>query len=241
MKPKIAILASGSGTTAEAVIRASAGGRVNYDVVLVIVSREDAGIFERVERLNAELGLNIPAILINHQAHPAEGGEVVPRGLQTDPEQEAIRQAIESAGVDVVALMGYMKKIGPRLVERYGWQDEYTSPFQAMMLNTHPGLLPETKALFGLGIQSYVLDNKLPYGGQSLHVVAEEYDACPVVSEHRVKVEPGDTAESLFERVQKTEKEFLPGDIEQFIINRREYLSHNPSEHGYLNEHSSGR
>lgn len=225
MKPKIAILASGSGTTAEAVIRASAEGEVNYDISLVIVSRQDAGIFERIKNLNHEYGLFIEAKLINHQTHPAVDGETIERGTQTKAEESAILKTLEKSQLDLVALMGYMKKIGPNLVYRFGWRDEYKSPYQAMMLNTHPGLLPETKALYGANIQKYVLENHLPYGGQTLHVVAEEYDDGPTIDEHKVAVIEGDTTGSLFDRVQKTEKEFLPGDIERFIINRQKYLS----------------
>ena len=225
MKPKIAILASGSGTTAEAVIKASAQDEVNFDVVLVIVSRKDAGIFDRVKRLNNEFGLHIETKLINHETHPAAADEQIGRGLQTQAEEAEIQQALEEAQVDLVALMGYMKKIGRNLVQRFGWREEYQSPFEAMMVNTHPGLLPETKALFGANIQQYVLDNHLPYGGQTLHIVGEEYDDGPVVAEHKVEVIDGDTVDSLFERVQKAEKQFLPGDIDQFIINRQKYLT----------------
>lgn len=225
MKPRIAILASGSGTTAEAVIRASAQGEVNFDIALVIVSRKDAGIFDRVDRLNNEFGLGIITKLINHETHPAAVDEVVGRGLQTKAEEAAILKTLEDSAVTLVALMGYMKKIGPTLVQRFGWREEYDSPFQAMMVNTHPGLLPETKALFGANIQQYVLDNHLPHGGQTLHIVGEEYDDGPVVAEHKVEVIDGDSVGSLFERVQKAEKQFLPGDIEQFIINRQKYLT----------------
>ena len=162
--------------------------------------------------------------LVNHETHPAAANEEVGRGLQTKAEETEIQKTLEDAGVDLISLMGYMKKIGPNLVHRFGWKEEYESPFQAMMVNTHPGLLPDTKALFGANIQQYVLDNHLPYGGQTLHIVGEEYDDGPVVAEHKVEVIGGDTADSLFERVQKAEKQFLPGDIEQFIIDRQKYL-----------------
>jgi phosphoribosylglycinamide formyltransferase-1 len=99
--------------------------------------------------------------------------------------------------------------------------------YQGMMLNTHPGLLPDTKSLYGLNIQSYVLDQGLPYGGQTLHLVSEDYDDGPIIAEHRVPVEPGDTPESLFDRVQATEKQNLPFDIEAFVTARQAYLKAN--------------
>jgi len=223
MNPRIAVLASGGGTTVEAFIRASQKGYINVDVGLVIVSRKDAGIFKRIEDLNAEYGVHIDCILINHKTHPADPTEHVAKGAQTAGEEAAILAALLGGSFDLVANMGYMKLIGPNIVQSFGWLPEYTSVFQARLVNTHPGLLPDTKAMYGLAIQEYVLEHGLPYGGQTLHAVSEEYDAGPIIAEHKVPVEPGDTPAKLFERVQAVEKKFLPGDIEDFIKSRQAY------------------
>jgi phosphoribosylglycinamide formyltransferase-1 len=225
MNPRLAILASGGGTTAEAFIRAGQKGEINADVGLVIASRKEAGVFQRIDDLNAEYGLHIDCILINHKTHPAALSENVEPGGQTAGEEAAILAALLGGHFDLVALMGYMKRVGPHLIQAFGWLSEYTSVFQARMVNTHPGLLPDTKAFYGRQIQQYVLDHHLPYGGQTLHAVSEEYDDGPVIAEHKVPVEPGDTADSLFERVQAVEKKYLPGDIEDFIKARQAYLA----------------
>jgi phosphoribosylglycinamide formyltransferase-1 len=223
MKPRIAVLASGGGTTVEAFIRADQRGEINVDVGLVIASRKQAGVFDRIAALNREFGLDVRCILINHLTHPASIGEDVGRGAQTAAEEAAIIAALLSEPFELIALMGYMKKIGSDLIETFGWLPSYKSAFQAKMVNTHPGLLPDTKGMYGEQIQQYVLDHKLPYGGQTLHAVSDEYDAGPIIAEHKVPVEPGDTAESLFARVQAVEKQNLPKDIEDFIKARQAY------------------
>jgi phosphoribosylglycinamide formyltransferase-1 len=223
MRPRIAILASGGGTTAEAFIRAGQRGQINVDVGLVICSRKSAGIFQRIADLNAEFGLSIDCLLINDKTHPAAHTEHVGRGNQTEGEELAILTALLSGSFDLVALMGYMKRVGPHLIEAFGWLPEYTSIFQAKMVNTHPGLLPDTKAYYGENIQKYVLEHHLPYGGQTFHVVGQEYDDGPIIAEHKVPVESGDTAETLFARVQDAEKKYLPTDIEDFINARMAY------------------
>jgi phosphoribosylglycinamide formyltransferase-1 len=228
MKPRIAILASGGGTTAEAFIRACQNGDISCEVGLVISSRQDAGIIQRVKDLNAEFGLKMECTVINSKTHPAAEGEDVRRGKQTEAEEAAILKALADGNFDLIAQMGYMKHTGGRIVHAFGWRPEYKSIYQAMMVNTHPGLLPQTEGLHGDQIQQYVLDNGLPNGGQTLHVVANGYDDGPVIAEHEVPVEPQDTAASLFERVQKVEKQFLPGDIEAFIQAREAYNK----EHG---------
>ncbi len=223
MKPRVAILASGGGTTAEAFIRATQRGETTCEVELVIVSRRDAGIFQRIEALNAEFGLHIKTVLINHKTHPALEHEQLERGQQTAAEEYAILELLTEGNFDLIALMGYMKRIGPRLNKAFGWVPEYSSIFQAKMVNTHPGILPDTKGFYGENIQQYVLDHHLPYGGQTFHVVSEVYDEGPIIAEHRVPVEPGDTSETLFERVQATEKQYLPLDIEAFVHARIAY------------------
>jgi phosphoribosylglycinamide formyltransferase 1 len=223
MKPRIAILASGGGTTAEAFIRADHAGEISVDVGLVIVSRQDAGIFQRIENLNKEFNLDTESILISQQTHPAAEGEEVPKGCQTKAEEAAILETLKNGNFDLVALMGYMKRIGPALIKEFGWLPEYKSAFQASMVNTHPGLLPDTKGFYGESIQQYVLDHHLPYAGQTLHVVSDEYDAGPIIAEHKVEVLPDDTSETLFARVQAIEKQCLPKDIEGFIKARLAY------------------
>jgi len=223
MKPRIAVLASGGGTTVEAFIRADQRGEINVAVGLVIVSRKNAGVFQRTTGLNQEFGLDIQTVLINHKTHPTAQGENVEPGGQTAGEEAAILAALLAGSFDLVALMGYMKKIGPNLIETFGWLPSYPSVFQAKMVNTHPGLLPDTKGFYGEQIQQYVLDHHLPYGGQTLHVVSADYDAGPIIAEHKVQVQPGDTSETLFARVQATEKQCLPKDIEDFIKARQAY------------------
>ena len=219
----VAILASGEGTTAEAVIEASVRGEIPVDVGLIISNNPKAGIFERVRRLNQQHNLKIACEHISHRNYPAPSDQLL-KGAQTSTEEQAILELLEAGTYDLICLMGYMKRVGPQLVKRFGWRDDYTTPYQAMMLNTHPGLLPDTKGLYGIHVQQYVLDQKLPFSGQTLHVVAENYDEGPVIAEHRVAVLPDDTAESLFDRVRQAEKQFLPGDITVFIKQRRKYL-----------------
>lgn len=223
-RPRIAILASGSGTTAETFIKMSAEGKIKPEVGLVISSRRDAGIFERVRRLNQTYNLSIELLYIGKKNYPAEAEEQLSPGAQTHAEEQAILEALEAGNFDLIALMGYMKKVGPKLIERFGWQPEYTSPYQAMMLNTHPGLLPDTKGLYGIYVQEYTLQHNRQAAGQTLHVVAEKYDDGPVIAEHRIELDPSESADELFERVKDTEKQHVPYDIERFIEERQKFL-----------------
>ena len=222
--PKIAILASGEGTTAEAFIRANSNGKILSQVGLIISNRKNAGIFDRIARLNKKFGLNIGSLLINSEDYPAQPGEDVRPGDQTISEQMAIIEAIKRNKIDLIVSMGYLKRIGPLLIERFGWNQHRSNIYEVSMINTHPGLLPETRGLYGIHVQHHVLDKKLPHGGQTLHAVAENYDEGPIIAEHRVPVKLGDKPDILFSRVQAVEKKNLPLDIDNFIMVRRSYL-----------------
>lgn len=224
---KIAILASGEGTTAETFIRAAQRHEIDAEIVLVICNRENAGILKRIENLNHEFGLHIQTKLINSKTHPADSGEIVEKGAQTVAEETAILEELQQNELDLIVLMGYLRRLGPKLVNEFGYHSDYASPYQAMMLNSHPGLLPETAGTFGINTQRLTLEKGMPFGGQTLHAVSEIYDDGPVIAEYKVKVEPNDTPESLFARVQTTEKEHLPGDIGAFMEDRQLYFRGN--------------
>lgn len=214
-RPEIAVLASGSGSTVEAVIHATqdeARG-LDFTVGLLIANNTTKGVFERIQRMNSQYGLNIKTLFMSGSNYPGGPGE---KGEQTLEESAAICAEINNGGFALVALMGYMKKVRGDLLDQYGWRGG-TSKYEAGMVNTHPGPLPETRGLHGIGVQEEVLRIGLGYSAQTLHVVADDYDTGPVIAEHRVPYIPGDTAESLFDSVQLTEKNYLPSDLDSFI------------------------
>src|SRR3989344_1614479 len=127
--PGIAILASGSGSTAEAFIHATQDGRVAAEIGLVICNNppENAGIFARVDRLSQQYRLDIETTEISSRTHP-EGN--VGRG-QTLAESAAICERISRGGFAHVALMGYMKVVRGELIEEYGWLPHFSSIYKA--------------------------------------------------------------------------------------------------------------
>src|SRR5688572_27931140 len=146
MKPRVAILASGGGTTADVFIRSSLSGEISADVSLVISNHKNPGIFEKVASINREFGLKIKCLHIGKSNFPPADNEEVPYGTQSISEEKAILEELEKNKIDLVMLLGYMKRIGKSIVGKYGWKDSFASIYQARMLNTHPGILPDTKA-----------------------------------------------------------------------------------------------
>ena len=220
-KTKVAIFASGNGSTAEAFIRSVQEKKYALEVVLLVCNNPGAPVLERVRNLNAAYGLPIQTAVINSRTQPAAQGVV--RGQQTSEEQAAILSLLQKHDISLVLLLGYQKRIGPQLIAAYGWLPEYVSPYQCNMLNTHPGLLPDTYGTHELGTQQYVLDHGMRETGHTINAVSAEYDTGPVVAENRVPVLPDDTAETLYARVQATEKQHIAADVMAFVDAQAEY------------------
>lgn len=226
VKPRVAILASGGGSTAEAFIKSCESGEVSASVIAVISNQKNAGVFDKISKLNKELSVGIKCIHIGKGLYPAGLNEKVTYGRQTKLEEKAILDKLIELEVDLVLLLGYMKLVGSSIVKKYGWNTKYASVYQARMLNTHPGLLPHTKGLFGIHIQQFVLINNKP-AGHCIFAVDGEYDDGPVISQHSVPIEPDDTPEILFGRVKESEKKYLAADIQKFIGGQLKYSQEN--------------
>lgn len=219
-KPRIAILASGGGTTAESFMNSTIEGSIPAEVVLVISNKSDAGVIKKVKKINEDKNQNIRILHIGRSDYPSAPGEEILPGEQTKAEEEAILNALSDYKVDIVFLLGYMKQVGKKIVEKYGWSKKFKSVFESNMFNTHPGLLPATKGLFGVKVQEKVLQTNQPIAGHCIFAVDYDYDDGPIITEHKVKILDNDTPDSLFKRVKKSEKKYLAEDINYFIENK---------------------
>lgn len=218
--PRIAILASGGGTTAESFINSTLDGEISAEVVLVISNKPDAGVLDKVKKINKSKKQDIQTHHIGKSNYPASLDEIVAKGEQTKAEEAAILSFLLENNVDLVFLLGYMKRVGNGIVQKYGWNSNMKSAFVASMFNTHPGLLPATKGLFGVKVQEKVLNSNHQTAGHCIFAVDDEYDDGPVITEHKVEILPSDTPESLSERVKQSEKKFLADDVNYFIKNK---------------------
>jgi phosphoribosylglycinamide formyltransferase-1 len=220
-RPGIAVLASGSGSTAEAFIHATQDGRVDAEVGLIVCNNppEKAGIYDRIARLNGQYGLDIETVEISGKTHP-DGN--VGRG-QTLAEAAAIAERVRLGGFAHVACMGYMKMIRGDLVDEYGWLPHFSSIYQARMSNTHPGPLPETEDTYGIHTSERVLELGLLGSRHTVHLVASGIDRGPKIAEHPVEVLPDDSPQDVFDRVQIVEKAALPYVLDKFLKEQEVY------------------
>lgn len=181
---RIGVLASHEGTTLQAILDACAAGEITARVVTVISNNSDSGALRRARAAATE------AVHLSSKTHPEPGAL-----------DAAIIAALTAQQVDVVMLAGYMKKLGPALLERY----------RGRILNTHPALLPKFggHGMYGMRVHEAVLRAGETESGSSVHLVDAEYDTGRVLAQTQVQVESGDTPEALAQRVQAAERRLL--------------------------------
>jgi phosphoribosylglycinamide formyltransferase-1 len=181
---RIAVLASHEGSLLQAVIDACRSGELDADVVLVVSNNSAAGALRRAS---------------------AAGIDVAHLSSATHPDPEALDRAIcerlACAGADLVLLAGYMKRLGPRTLER----------FAGRILNTHPALLPKFggRGYFGRRVHEAVIATGEVESGATVHWVQGDYDSGPVLAQTRLPVRADDTPESLEARVKVAERQLL--------------------------------
>ena len=179
---RLGILASHAGTTMQAIVDACLQGRLHADVRVVISNNSRSGALERARTHG------IPTAHLSGATHP-----------NADDLDRAIMETLDDHRVEVVALAGYMKRLGPLVL----------SHFRGRMLNTHPALLPDYggQGMYGDRVHKAVLQSGDKVSGATVHLVEDDYDTGSVLSSVKVPVEKGDTPETLRERVQEAERE----------------------------------
>jgi ribosomal protein S18 acetylase RimI-like enzyme len=108
----------------------------------------------------------------------------------------------------MVALAGYMKKLGSKLLEAY----------RNKVLNIHPALLPNFggQGMYGMAVHRAVIASGVSVTGPTVHLVDDEYDRGPILAQTEVPVKKNDTPQSLQKRVLQAEHRIYPATIEAY-------------------------
>jgi phosphoribosylglycinamide formyltransferase-1 len=164
----------------EAIARAAQAPGSRYRVVRVIADRPTAGGLARAAALVCPTSVVPVKEFADRTAFEA-----------------ALGAEIEASGAALVALAGFMRILSPQFVQR----------FEGRLLNIHPSLLPTYK---GLDTHARVLAARDTHHGASVHFVTAELDGGPVVMQGRLRVQAGDTPDSISARVHALEHIIYP-------------------------------
>jgi phosphoribosylglycinamide formyltransferase-1 len=183
---RITVLISGNGSNLQALIDARDSGRLKVEISHVISNRADAFGLERARKAG------IPTSILPPDEFP----------LRLDYDR-ALAELIAVASPELVVLAGFMRIVGPLVLQRCAGQ----------LINLHPSLLPLYR-----GTNTY--HRAIACGdtehGASVHFVTAELDAGPVIAQVRIPIEARDEPATLAARLSPREHQLLVATVELF-------------------------
>lgn len=186
---RIAVFASGGGSNFQAILDAVKNGTLHADVGLLICDRPGAFVLERAETAS------VPTFVFNAKTYPNKAAY-----------ESEIITLLDEAEIDFIVLAGYMRLVGPTLLQRY----------EGKIVNIHPSLLPAFpgKDAIGQALAAGVTET-----GVTIHYVDAGMDTGKVIAQKSVDMKLGESRESLQARIQKVEHELYPAVVET-VLNR---------------------
>jgi phosphoribosylglycinamide formyltransferase 1 len=177
--PRVVVLASGSGSTLQALLDAAADPAYGVTVVAVGSDRDGAGALDRARSAGVDTFVCAPAGHADRAAWDV-----------------ALADRVAALTPDLVVSAGFMRLVGPVFLDR----------FDGRFVNSHPALLPAFPGMHG---PRDALAYGAKVSGATLFVVDGGVDTGPIVAQRTVPVLDGDDEESLHERIKVEERAML--------------------------------
>jgi phosphoribosylglycinamide formyltransferase 1 len=187
---RLAVLISGRGSNLRAILDAIAEGSLDAAIAIVISNKPDASGLSQARAAGVE------------SVHLAPGAYA-----DRDGYDRAIVDLLRPLDIALVCLAGYMRLVGPVLLEA----------FPNRILNIHPSLLPSFP---GLHAQRQALEHGVRVSGATVHLVDGGLDAGPIVLQAAVPVLDDDTVERLSERILVEEHRLYPEAVRILLDGR---------------------
>ena len=148
----------------------------------------------RAAELAADAGVSVE--LVERESYGAD--------FDRDAYTHRIVEALKRHQIDAVAMAGFGTVLGAPIFDVYAGR----------ILNTHPALLPAFKGW-------HAVRDAIEYGvkvtGTTVHVATEDVDSGPILAQEAVEVRPGDTEDTLHERIKVVERRLYPDTIRLFL------------------------
>ena len=177
---RIGFLASHGGSSMRAILAAIGSGALEAKGVLAISNNADSPALEAAQAAR---------LATRHISAASAGG--------AEAADQAIAEAMQAAGAELIVLSGYLRKLGPETLGRY----------RGRVLNIHPGLLPRYggQGMYGRRVHEAVRAAGDAVTGATVHVVDADYDTGPILAQREVPIQSEDTAEDIERRVMAAE------------------------------------
>ena len=126
-----------------------------------------------------------------------------------DFNSEAFVKEMQSLGIDLIVLAGFLWKLPENLVKA----------FPKKIVNIHPALLPKYggKGFYGEHVHEAVVAAKEAQSGITVHYVNELYDSGEIILQARVSLDENETPDSLAAKIHQLEQAYFPVAIDYVL------------------------
>ena len=195
IKPKIAVLVSGSGSNLQTIINNIENGNLNCEISYVIADRFCYAL-ERAEKHK------IKSVLLDRKIYGDKLSDKINEILEKNNEKTSY-----------IILAGYLSILSEEFIEK--WEKK--------IINIHPSLLPKYggKGMYGMKVHEAVIKNKEKESGCTIHYVDSGIDTGEPIMIIKVEVSESDTPESLQKKVLEKEHVLLTQGIIKLLENER--------------------
>lgn len=187
---KIGVLVSGGGTNLQALIDAQGSVLKSGEIVTVVSNKEGVYALERARNAGIDA-----KVITRRECGSKEAFDI------------ALRDYMQSMGVEVVVLAGFLAILG----------ENFLNAYKNKIVNIHPSLIPSFcgDGFYGLRVHQAALDYGVKVTGATAHLVNEITDGGKILLQKAVYIENGDTPEILQKRVmEQAEWIILPQAVE---------------------------
>ncbi len=189
-KCRLGVLVSGNGSNLQAILDACQEDSYPAEVRIVVSNQPKAFALQRAQKRG------IPTVVVPHRDYPSR-----------ELFEKEIASRLEAAQVELVVLAGFMRLLSPFFVRR----------FADRIFNIHPALLPSFP---GTDAIRKAWDSGVKTTGVTVHFVDEGCDTGPIVLQEPVTIDPGETLQTLEEKIHKVEHRLYPEAIRLFALGK---------------------
>lgn len=189
----IAVLISGGGTNLQSIIDSIERNEIDAKIQIVISNVENAFGLERAKKHNIKQ-LFVPKLDLTYKDYNLK-----------------ILEILKNNKIDLIVLAGYLGIVSEDIV----------SEFKNRIINIHPSLIPSFcgKGNYGMNVHNKVYESGVKYTGATTHFVDGNIDTGLIIFQEVVKIEIGDTPESIAKKVLDIEHKILVKTIKSFCNN----------------------
>ena len=175
---------SGNGSNLQALLDGEKAGSFKGKISLVISDRPGVYALERAKNAG------IPAFVIEPDMSLSKDE----RRLDLS---EKILHIIEGKDIGLIVLAGFLSILTGGILQK----------FSGRIINLHPALLPKFggQGMYGANVHQAVLDAGETESGCTVHLADGGIDTGEILLQRKVPVLPGDTADSLAQRIHPEE------------------------------------